>query len=50
MKVIMFVFKLIKILFLIITAPIWVPFWLLVKVCKWMDKRGITVTTGSTLR
>ena len=39
--------KTIKIVFLIITAPIWIPFWILVKVCKWMDKRGITIETRS---
>ena len=39
--------KAIKIVFLIITSPIWIPFWILVKVCKWMDKRGITIEARS---
>ena len=50
MKVLKFVFKLIKIVSLVVTAPIWIPFWILVKVCKWMDKRGLTIETTSTLR
>ena len=45
MKVLKFIFKLIKIVFLIITAPIWIPFWILVKACKWMDKRGVKFET-----
>ena len=35
--------KAIKYVFLIITAPLWIPFWVLVKVCKWMDKHGFTI-------
>ena len=47
MKVLKFMFKLIWILFLIITSPFWIPIWILVKVCKWMDKRGIKFETRS---
>ena len=45
MKVIKFIFKLIWIVFLIITSPFWVPIWIFLKVCKWMDKRGIKIET-----
>ena len=47
MKVIKFIFKLIWIVFLIIMSPIWIPIWIFLKVCKWMDKRGITIETRS---
>ena len=35
--------KVIKMLFLIITSPIWVPFWILWKILKIFSKLGIGV-------
>ena len=37
--------KVIKILFLVATAIIWVPFWILWKVLKVLAKSGIRVKT-----
>lgn len=37
--------KVIKILFLVATAIVWVPFWIAWKVLKFLNKCGFTVKT-----
>ncbi len=39
--------KVLKVLFLILTSPIWVPFWIIWKFCKLCGKLGIGIKTTS---